>query len=206
MTTAPERMRDHWYWRPGWDVGRRFYTWHLTFDGQADVHRFAAAYRAVLAPVGGLDLVPDRWLHLTMQGIGFVGEVDEQDALGIAAAAKIRLADVPAFDFVLQAPVVDPEAILVPVQPEGPVRAVRDAIRSAIGDVLPDVPERAEGFRPHVSVGYSNSTGPAVPFATALAGASIAPAHGRITQAELIIIHRDHRMYEWESLAKVALG
>ncbi|MFI6689055.1 2'-5' RNA ligase family protein [Streptomyces sp. NPDC050485] len=206
MTTAPERMRDHWYWRPGWDVGRRFYTWHLTFDGQADIHRFAAAYRTVLEPVGGLDLVPDRWLHLTMQGIGFVGEVDEQVALDIAAAAKARLADVPAFDFTLHTPVVDPEAILVPVQPDGPVRAVRDAIRAAIGDVLPEVPERAEGFKPHVSLGYSNSTGPAAPFTTALAGAAIAPAHGRITQAELIIIHRDHRMYEWEPLATVPLG
>ncbi|MFD9823143.1 2'-5' RNA ligase family protein [Streptomyces violascens] len=206
MTTAPERMRDHWYWRPGWDVGRRFYTWHLTFEGQADVHRFAAAYRTVLEPVGGLDLVPDRWLHLTMQGIGFVGEVDEQVALDIAAAAKARLADVPAFDFTLHAPVVDPEAILVPVQPDGPVRAVRDTVRAAIGDVLPEVPERAEGFTPHVSLGYSNSTGPTAPFTTALADAAIAPAHGRITQAELIVIHRDHRMYEWEPLATVPLG
>ncbi|GGU42942.1 hypothetical protein GCM10010289_74660 [Streptomyces violascens] len=199
-------MRDHWYWRPGWDFGRRFYTWHLTFDGQADIHRFAAAYRTVLAPLGGLDLIPDQWLHLTMQGIGFVGEVDRQNALDIAKAARARLAGIPAFDVTLENPVVDPEAILAPVQPAAAVRAVRDAIRAAIGDVLPEVPERADGFTPHVSVGYSNSTGPAAPFAAALADTAIEPAHGRITQAELIVIHRDHRMYEWESLATVPLG
>ncbi|MDT5026262.1 MAG: hypothetical protein QOE61_2688, partial [Micromonosporaceae bacterium] len=37
---APEHtddLRDHWYWRPGWSVGRRFYTWHLTFADQPDV-------------------------------------------------------------------------------------------------------------------------------------------------------------------------
>lgn len=199
-------MRDHWWWRPGWSAGRRFYTWHLTFDGQPDVHRFADAYRAVLAPLGGLDLIPDRWLHLTMQGIGFVGEVAEQDALSIAKAAKVRLANVPPFDVVLETPVVDPEAILVPVQPDLPVRAVRDAIRAAIGDVLPEVPERADGFKPHVSVGYSNGTGSTAPFAAALDTADIEHAHARITHAELIIINRDNHMYEWESLAQVPLG
>lgn len=199
-------MRDHWWWRPGWSMGRRFYTWHLTFDGQLDVHRFAAAYRAALAPVGGLDLIPDRWLHLTMQGIGFVGEVHEKDVLSIAEAAKRRLADVPAFDVVLGTPVVDPEAILVPVRPGALVRVVRDAIRASIGDILPEVPERAGGFMPHVSVGYSNGTGPTAPFADALAAADIEQAHARITHAELIVINRNNRMYEWESLAQVPLG
>ncbi|MFJ8646334.1 2'-5' RNA ligase family protein [Streptomyces sp. NPDC093546] len=206
MTTGTEYMRDHWWWRPGWSEGRRFYTWHLTFDRQPEVHRFAEQYRAVLAPVGGLDLIPDRWLHLTMQGIGFVGEVAEQEVLSIAEAAKRRLANVPPFDVVLTTPVVDPEAILAPVQPDAPVRAVRDAIRASIGDVLPEVPERAEGFRPHVSVGYSNGTGPAAPFVAAIAAAEVAPAHAHITHAELIIINRDNRMYEWESLAQVPLG
>ncbi|AVZ77296.1 hypothetical protein SLUN_08190 [Streptomyces lunaelactis] len=199
-------MRDHWWWRPGWSVGRRFYTWHLTFEGQSDVHRFAAAYRAALAPVGGLDLIPDQWLHLTMQGIGFVGEVDEKDVASIAEAAERRLADVPPFDVLLGTPVVDPEAILVPVQPDAPVRAVRDAIRASIGDVLPEVPERAEGFTPHVSVGYSHGAGEAASFVDALAATDIEPAHARITQAELIVINRDNRMYEWESLAQVPLG
>ncbi|MFC4962166.1 2'-5' RNA ligase family protein [Streptomyces mauvecolor] len=199
-------MRDHWWWRPGWSVGRRFYTWHLTFDGQSDIHRFAAAYRSVLAPLSGLDLIPDQWLHLTMQGIGFVGEVDEQDVHNIAAAAEARLSGIPAFDVTLQAPVVDPEAILVAVQPDAAVRTVRNAIRAGIGDVLPQVPERAEGFTPHVSLGYSNGTGSAAPFASALAQAAVPPAQGRVTHAELIVIHRDQHMYEWEPLAKCPLG
>ncbi|MEU5162010.1 2'-5' RNA ligase family protein [Streptomyces sp. NPDC020875] len=204
-TTAPETMRDHWWWRPGWDVGRRFYTWHLTFDGQPDVHRFAAAYRELLVAVDGIDLVPDRWLHLTTQGIGFVGEIPEADVRTIVEAARERLAAIPCFDLVLDAPVVDPEAILVPVRPAAPVHAVRDAVREAIATVR-DVPERADGFTPHISLGYSSATGPTEPFRAALTSTGIPGARARITRAELIVIHRDNRMYEWESYASVPIG
>ncbi|MFE7123900.1 2'-5' RNA ligase family protein [Streptomyces sp. NPDC057617] len=206
MTTRPEHMRNHWWWRPGWSVGRRFYTWHLVFDGQQDVHRFAEQYRAALAGLGGLDPIPDRWLHLTMQGIGFIDEVEQGDVDAIVTAARDRLASVPAFDVTFSAPVIDPEAVLVPVQPDEPVRAVRDAVRAAIGDVLPEVPERAEGFRPHVSVAYSSGDGPVGALGEALDAADIEPATARIASAELIVLHRDNRMYEWQPYARVALG
>ncbi|MGW2262136.1 2'-5' RNA ligase family protein [Streptomyces sp. NPDC001780] len=204
--TSSENMSNHWWWRPGWSAGRRFYTWHLVFDGQSDVHRFADQYRTALAGADGLDLIPDRWLHLTMQGVNFVDEVDEADVDLIVEAARARLAVVPAFDLTLSAPVLDPEAVLVPVHPQDPVRTVRAALRAAIGDVLPEVPEKAEGFRPHVSLAYSNSDGPADVISEALALASVEPATARIESAELIVLHRDNRMYEWEPYARVTLG
>jgi 2'-5' RNA ligase len=206
MTTRSEYMRDHWWWRPGWNVGRRFYTWHLTFGGQEDVHRFAERYRAVLPGDGRLDPIPDQWLHLTMQGIGFIDEVDRADVDAIVDAARVRLAAVPAFDIALSAPVLDPEAVLVPVHPGEPVRAVRDAIRTAIGDVLPEVPEKADGFRPHVSVAYSNSDGPADSIGQALEAANVPTAAAHIDSAELIVLHRDNQMYEWEPYASVGIG
>ncbi|MFE1841681.1 2'-5' RNA ligase family protein [Streptomyces sviceus] len=200
-------MRNHWWWRPGWRTGRRFYTWHLTFEGQDDVHRLAAQYRSALAPLGDtLTPIPDEWLHLTMQGIGFVGETKEQDVSAIVDAAQTRLAAIPAFDVQIGPEVLDPEAVLLHVHPDGPVRAVRDAIREAIGEVLGEVPEKAEGFTPHVSVAYSAGDGPVEPVAQALADLNLTPAHGRISTAELIVIHRDNQMYEWESFAKVPLG
>ncbi|MFD4541788.1 2'-5' RNA ligase family protein [Streptomyces bauhiniae] len=205
--TSSDTLRNHWWWRPGWSVGRRFYTWHLTWEGQDDVHRLAAEYRDALAPFAGeLTLIPDRWLHLTMQGIGFVGEVAERDVRGIADAASERLAAVPAFDVQVGPHVLDPEAVLLPVQPVGPVAGVRDAIRGAIGDVLHDVPEKAAGFRPHVSVAYSASDGPAAPVEEALTAHEFTPARARVTNAELIVIHRDDEMYEWETFASVPLG
>ncbi|WP_327434762.1 2'-5' RNA ligase family protein [Streptomyces sp. NBC_01236] len=207
MTPDTETMRNHWWWRPGWSVGRRFYTWHLTFEGQDDVHRLAAEYRSALAPLGDLvTLIPDRWLHLTMQGIGFVGEAKEADVQEIVRAAREQLAAVPAFDVQIGPAVVDPEAILLRVHPDGPVRQIRDGIRSAIGDVLGEVPERAEGFTPHVSVAYSAGDGPAEPVAQALVDLDPTAARARISSAELIVLHRDHQMYEWESFATVPLG
>ncbi|MFI5792307.1 2'-5' RNA ligase family protein [Streptomyces sp. NPDC051677] len=207
MTTRPETMRNHWWWRPGWSVGRRFYTWHLTFEGQNDVHRLAAEYRAALAPLGDvLTPIPDRWLHLTMQGIGFVGEAKEQDVHAILDAAQDRLAAVPAFDLQIGPAVPDPEAILLHVHPDGPVRDVRNAIRDAIGNVLGEVPEKADGFTPHVSVAYSASDGPAQPVTGVFDRLEVRPAHARITSAELIVLHRDNQMYEWEAFATVPLG
>ncbi|MFD7282147.1 2'-5' RNA ligase family protein [Streptomyces sp. NPDC059862] len=207
MSTQSETMRNHWWWRPGWSLGRRFYTWHLTFEGQSDVHRLAAQYRTALAPLGGiLTPIPDQWLHLTMQGIGFVGDVKEQDVHAIVDAARPRLAAIPVFDLQIGPEVLDPEAVLLHVHPDAPVRAVRDAIRSAIGDVLDEVPEKAAGFTPHVSVAYSAADGPKEPIAQALAGVDLTPAQARIASAELIVIHRDNQMYEWEPFATAALG
>ncbi|WP_246203803.1 2'-5' RNA ligase family protein [Streptomyces tailanensis] len=188
---------------------RRFYTWHLNFEGQEDVHRLAAEYRSALASLGEiLTPIPDRWLHLTMQGIGFVGEVEETDVRAVADAARRRLADVPAFGLRIGPEVIAPEAVLLHVHPDGPVREVRTAIRAAIGDVFGpgQVPETAEGFTPHVSVAYSAGDGPVEPIARALSGLKTAAAQARISTAELIVIHRDNQMYEWDTYATVPLG
>lgn len=207
MSPEPADMQNHWWWRPGWAVGRRFYTWHLTFERQTEVHRLAARYRETLHEMPGLTPVPDRWLHLTMQGIGFVGEVAESDVQRIVAAAADRLAAVPSFTIELGGDVVlDPEAILLPVQPAEPVATVRDALRAAIGDLLPTVPETADGFRPHVSVAYSATDGPAGSVAQSLATVREPPARARITTAELIVLHRDNRMYEWEPHTSIYLA
>lgn len=205
MTETVARMAQHWWWRPGWRIGRRFYTWHIVFDGQAELHRLAAEYRTALAPLPGLDLIPDQWLHLTMQGLGFIDEVDEGDVDAIAERAAVRLTAVEPFDLEFTRPVITPEAVLWAVDPAGPT-AVRDAIRAAIGDVWTEVPEKAEGFRAHVSIAYSNATGPAVPIQAALDSVHTEPGTVRVNAAELIVLGRDRRMYEWETAATVRLG
>ena len=85
------RMADHWWWRPGWQPGRRMYTWHFTFDGQPAVHDLAAAYQARLAGLPDLDMIPARWLHLTTQGVGFTDEVTDSETDALLAATEKRL-------------------------------------------------------------------------------------------------------------------
>ncbi|MFF5130198.1 2'-5' RNA ligase family protein [Streptomyces syringium] len=206
MSTQPARMAGHWWWRPGWRPGRRFYTWHFTFQESSDVHRLAGEYRQSLATVAGLDLVPDRWLHLTMQGLGFVDEVSEQDTKAIVDAAAARLSRVPAFELSMGRPEITPEAIRWEASPGEPPRTVRAEIRAAIGEVWTAVPEPEDGFAPHVSIAYSNAEGPASLVAAALARVEAEPATARLESVELIVLNRDHRMYEWERFARVPLG
>ncbi|MEE1938173.1 2'-5' RNA ligase family protein [Streptomyces sp. TRM 70361] len=205
MTTA-EAMADHWWWRPGWMPGRRFYTWHLTFRNAPEVHRLADAHRRGLAGVPGLDLVPDSWLHLTMQGLGFVDEVPERDARAIADAAARHLAAVEPFELRLHKPRITPEAIRWEAEPDGPPVAAQAAIRAAIAEVWGEVPEPEGGFAPHVTIAYSNGTGPTAPVARALDAVEAGPATARIEQADLIVLGRDNRMYEWETFATARLG
>ncbi|WP_229326477.1 2'-5' RNA ligase family protein [Streptomyces sp. UNOC14_S4] len=206
MSTRPAHMLNHWWWRPGWREGRRIYTWHFTFRGAAQVHRLAAEYRQALHGVPGLDLVPDRWLHLTMQGLGFVDEVAEKDVRAIVEAVSARLRAVSAFELTLDRPEITPEAIRWEAYPARPPATVRREIREAIAEVWGTAPEAAEGFAPHVSIAYSAADGPAQPVAQALRRVEPEPATVTLGSVELIVLGRDRRMYEWEEYARVPLG
>ncbi len=196
-------MADHWWWRPGWRVGRRGYAWHLTFRDDPDVHRLAAVYRQGLAGLTELDLVPDASLHLTMQQVGFVDEVTDEQVRLMVEAAKRRLSVLPPFDLELVRPVITREAVRWDPVPVGPVVAVRLAIRQAMAEVWPLVPGREAGFVPHVSIAYSNAPVAYAAVASALALIEAPPARARIEKADLIVIHRDQRMYEWAEHAAV---
>jgi 2'-5' RNA ligase len=200
-------MINHWWWRPGWSVGRRFYTWHLTFEDAPDVVRLAREYGAHLQ-VSGLDVIPDRWLHLTMQGIGFVGEVDEVDVTKIVSAAAARLSTLRPFVVALGPTVVDPEVVRLGVNPTEPVAQLRHELRAAIADVwgLENVPDDADDFTPHVSLAYSNRDGDLQTVLAAASAVTPTPGAATISHAELILLNRDNREYQWTTYARVQLG
>jgi 2'-5' RNA ligase len=197
-----DEVRNHWWWRPGWKVGRRFYTWHLTFAGQDALHALVAAYQAQLAELPGLDLIPPEWLHLTTQGVGFTDEVSDQDITAIAEAAQRRLAKLSPVRLTFDRAVIRPsgEAIALPPEPADAVRAIRLAVRDAIAEVwgANRVPEAAEGFEPHVSIAYVNAPGTAAPILTALDRVPVASVTVTVEAASLIILRRDNRVYMWK--------
>lgn len=200
----PDRMRDHWWWRPGWHAGRSMYTWHVTFEGQPELHELVGGHERALAPLPGLDLIPTRWLHLTMQGIGFTDEVAAQDVADIAEAARKRLATCQPVSLSIGPALVDPEAILLQVSPSGALNPVRAAVRGAIVDVRGEsrVPEM-ETWAPHISIAYSNSDGPAVPYAEALSTVTSTPVNLTVSAVQLIQLHRDTHLYQWTTKAEV---
>jgi hypothetical protein len=68
------------------------------------------------------------------------------------------------------------------------------------------VPERAEGFRAHVSLAYSSAAGPAAPIAAALDQVQSEPVTVTVREAALIILNRDQRMYQWQTCTTAPLG
>ena len=213
MSTQPvlvdaDEVRDHWWWRPGWRVGQRGYTWHLTFTGQSELHRLATDYQAALADLPQVDPVPTDWLHLTMQGMGFTSDISEFERNRIVEAVRARLATIPAPTLTFGRSVLLPEAVTLIPEPAEPVHAIRGAIRAGIATVWGEgqVPDPDQGFRAHLSVGYVNTPGPAEPIVRAMHSVSSAPATVSIRSASLIELHRDHRVYQWQVLAEVPLG
>jgi 2'-5' RNA ligase len=183
------------------------YTWHVTFDDHPELHELVSAYQAALSPLGGLDLIPARWLHLTMQGIAFTDETSQQEVADIADAARKRLANQRAVSLTIGPAVVDPEAIMFEVTPTDALTPVRAAIRSAIADVrgAEQVPESDE-WTPHISLAYSNSDGSAAPFITAVDSVPNLPVTLTVSKAHLIELNRDTHLYQWTTTAEIPLS
>lgn len=204
---TPEPLRDHWWWRPGWRQGRSFYTWHVTFADQPAASQLAADYAPALEGLPVYDPIPPQWLHLTTQGVGFTDEIDRGDLNAIVEAVQRRLAQLEPFTITIGPAFIDPEALSMPVLPVEPVAQLRDAIRAGIGDVWgsENVPENAAGFRPHVSLGYSNQAAPAQPAIDELARHPQHSAEITVTAASVIDLNRDNKMYEWTEIATAPL-
>jgi 2'-5' RNA ligase len=164
-----QTMRDHWWWRPGWRLGRRMYTWHITFDGQDQLHALVDAYQERLASLPGLDPIPRPWLHLTTQGLGFVDETPRADVERVIEAARERLVTLRRPTVNVGPALVDPEVVRLKVQPAEDVAPIRRALREAIITARgADLLMETDDWQPHVNVAYSNASGPMVPIAAAL--------------------------------------
>jgi len=204
--THATQLRNHWWWRPGWNANRQFYTWHLTFNGQHQLHQLVSTYQDALSDVPGLDLIPIPWLHLTMQGVGFTDEVHPDQARAIADAATQRLAELPPAELTFHEPVIRPEALAFPPAPAQALRVIRETIREGIAAVWGnDLPETGNRFDPHLSFAYVNTDGPSDAALRALARVNVKPARVIVNEASLIVLRRNEHVYQWEMFANATL-
>src|SRR5262249_6709010 len=151
-----------------------------TLEDQPTLHGLVATYQSAIERVPGLEPIPANWLHLTLQGIGFVDEISTVELGQVADAIQRRLKDVPVPAVVFHRPVVRPEAIYLPAEPATPIRAVRSAVRSSIAEILgegrlQETQDQVQAYRPHVSVAYVNTAQPAEPAVEALSPVRTAP-------------------------------
>jgi 2'-5' RNA ligase len=210
-TPIPAAVRDHWWWRPGWAKGRHFYACHLTLDDQPELRTLVGEYQKPLAGMKGIDLIPEPWLHLTMQGIGFTDQISagELGALADALSTGLGTIEQPAVQFHYLT--IHPEAIYLKAHPAAALYPLRlrmhDAVASVLGpEKFSDPPPDHADFLPHVSIGYVNRDAEARPIAAALSSLTTRPVSVTFAKADLLEYHRDHRMYEWISAAPIPIG
>ncbi|SDG62617.1 2'-5' RNA ligase [Sinosporangium album] len=157
METATE-TRDHWWWRPGWRPGRRFYTWHFLLDGQPELHDIVQEIQSSLLATGVLDPVSIPWLHMTTQGVGFADEVAPDELAAIVDEVTEQVRNVGPIGITLGPLVVGIEGVFLPANPLKGLAEARAAVRGGIRNVWGHVPE-SDDFWPHVSLAYANKSG-----------------------------------------------
>ncbi len=203
-TTA---VRDHWWWRPGWREGRYFYACHLPLGHESELLGLVRDYREALSDQPGLDLIPDKWLHLTVQGIGFTDEIGDGELRAIMTDVRRRLGELEPVSLTVASAVVSDEAIVLPVDPSSGVAALKETVHVAVERVLGDrLGSTGRPYRPHVSIAYVNVDGPAQPYVEAVESVPARPTTLTIRSVPLLSMHRDHRMYEWDIVGVAALG
>lgn len=206
MSPWPERMTDHWWWRPGVRPFRRMYVWHILFADQPEVIAWLRACQSLLTDVPGLDPVPPEWLHMTTQVVGFVDEITEAEAGAMADAAARRLRRVEPIAAELGSPLPHTEGVVLGVQPGRALDPVRAAIREAVAETVRAHRLTDEsGWTPHLSIAYSNREGPAAPVVEAMRHMP-GPVEVRVGNVHLVGQERVGRLYRWDRIAVVPLG
>ncbi|MEU1235824.1 MULTISPECIES: hypothetical protein [Micromonospora] len=113
----------------------------MTFEDQPELYRLADSYRSAVAAAPTATLIPDQWLHLTVQGIGFTDETSDATLGAVIEEAGKQLAQLPAVAVEFGAIVVADEAIVMPALP---VQRLRAATRT---EPLPGPPSGASSVR-----------------------------------------------------------
>jgi hypothetical protein len=161
-----------------------------------------------------VDLIPAKWLHLTMQGIGFTDEISGPEIDHVLTSLRKRLLGSEPPTVTFHWPTIEHEAVYLLAQPAEPLRRLRlaayDAIAAALSDrVFQESRSAVSQYHPHVSAAYINTDGPTKPIIDAIESldpAAIQPVTVTFAQASLLVFHRDHKMYEWTQAKPILIG
>jgi 2'-5' RNA ligase len=206
VSPVPERMRDHWWWRPGVRPGRRVLVWHILVDDQPEVRELAATCQQRLSGLPGLDLIPAEWLHMTTQVIGFADEISTAEVKAMTAATAERLQTLDPISVELRRVMFFDEAVVLGIHPPRALDPVRAGIRDAVAENVA-VHQRADApeWTPHLSVAYSNSERSAAPVIEALTPRP-APCPLLVRDVRLVSQERVDHLYRWDQIATIRLG
>jgi 2'-5' RNA ligase len=207
MSPLPTQMADHWWQRPGRTPGRELYHWHMLFHDHPEVRGLAALAQQRLAGLPGLDMIPMEWLHLTTYIVGFADEVPASGIETTVREARHLLTDVAPIPVTFGRVFYHPQAAVLPAEPLGALDPVLDAVRAATHLGCGDGAGHADTspWVPHVSVAYSNGTGPAAPVIAAL-GRRLPDIEVALRSVSLVAQTQVGHSWQWRPVAEVSLG
>lgn len=201
------QTRNHWWWRPGWAVGTRYYAWHLTFEHCHELHLLAARLRVALARHPVQDVVPDGGLHLTMAGVGFVDDVTDEQLAAISDGVFGQLDTLPDGVLTLDDILVGAEGVLVEARKDSWLMELGRLQQRVIDDVL-GPRETGLALWPHVSLSYANGGESASALVADLQ--TVSPPQDSLVvvrpRVTLMRMHRDSRRYQWDVVRQQVWG
>lgn len=203
-----QRLADHWV-RDDWPPERRYLTWYVVFDDPT-LRDLVSRYQRHLADLRYLDPIPPDGLHMTIQGVAYLDEVEDDQVSSIARGAGAACADLGPFDLRIGPIGGHRGGAFLRAAPWQPVVALRDKLRQTTLDVLGSrqLAEPSAGFKPHISVTYCHSDPPARPLIDHLARLRDNPEYisVTVTNVSLLEVWRERRTYRWTERHRIELG
>ncbi len=179
--------------------------WLMPLGDCPQVAEMARLGQLRLAGLAGLDLVPQQWLHITTLIAGFADQITPDQVAVMVGEARQLLASTPPVTITLGRVWYHPRAVMLGVEPPGalnPVlRAAQQATRVATGR---DGELHTTPWTPHITLAYSNATGPAGPVIAAL-GRELPTQQTAVTAISLVSQAPD-QLWTWDLITEAPFG
>jgi len=202
---------SHWTDLTDWSPGRSLFACYLTFGPDPAMAGYAGRFQRALADVPEMDPIPHRWLHLTVQGIGFSDTLRPGQAEQVTEAIRDRLAAAEPVAFTVHRPVISTDAVYLPARPAAPLAALREAVREDAAAVMAPaalypLPGQEGRFHPHVSLAYATAGVPVSVLRGRLDRVVTEPLTVSVADVSLIDLRRDDRRWAWTQETRIPLG
>jgi 2'-5' RNA ligase len=186
-------------------VGRAWAWWYLTFGVDPSVGDVCEHLSRSLSGADEVDVVPRRWLHLTLLEVGFMDAVTASTLEGVAESARHALSDLARFELTLGPATVMPGAVVLEARSDA-LEPLRDRLRAAAAEAACVEPlAEPAPFQAHVSLGYLNRSCPPGRLLDRVAATDPDTISTTVDHVTLASVVRTGRHYEWEPLAQIAL-
>lgn len=199
-------MKNHWE-RPGWTEGRRAYYWYVAIEDPVVVDQ-AAHCQAALHGLPYLDHVPLDFLHLTLQRLAFADEISGDRVTKAQEVARGLCGPLTPLQVQVGPLTGSAGALRLSVQPWAPLQALASTLRGANEQAGINARHQSKhDYWPHIGISYCNEAVPAAPLQRRVQSLrDQPPVVTRVHAIDLVLLRRERRTYQWETLSRLALG